>query len=553
MNKSNTPPTGVPGSVTASAARFSYETWRATFLLYVLRAASLLGALLILLMIPNSPENVLLSFGILLGVLFVVTVFPLPYTLRALVFLGAIYATGVTIVLNWGWNADGSAFLISFAVLAALLFDYRAGIIALIVNVASVLGIGIQALNGNITLTSNPLGPGTINNWISYTLDMTASIAVVNLAVFFLKREFNWLLEQVNRTLQNLSAQQANLEERIRERTAELSRRSAQLESSAFVARQAASIQNVSALLKEVTQLITERFGYYHTGIFLADESMRYVTLQAASSEGGQRMLQRGHRLEIGRQGVVGYAAFEKRPRIALDVGADAVYFNNPDLPETHSEIALPLLVRNKLIGVLDIQSKKYNDFSDADISTFQSMADQIALAIENARLLTESQVIISQLQSLASESTGAGWREFLGRRVKGYVYSPLGISPLTEKESAPTPGDENILNIPIELRGRKIGNITLKRTGKDQAWDTPEENLARDLAVQIGLALENARLLEQSQKQAAQEQTINIITSKLNQALNIDALMQTAVQELHQLPNVEEVSVFLGSTNQKS
>lgn len=553
MNNINFPTPGTPNSTPPQDRRFSYEQWRETFLIYVLRGASLLGVVLIGLTLPNTQESPLIIYAGLLGLLIAVTLIPFPYAVRAAFFLAAIYAVGVIIVLNWGWNADGSVFLISFAILAALLFDYRVGIVAILLNAITVLTIGVQALNGNIALVSNPLGAGTINNWVSYTIDLTAGATVVNLAIFFLKREFNRLLAQINSTLRDLATQQTSLEDRIRERTAELSNRSAQLESSAFVARQAASIQNVAVLLKEVVQLITERFGYYHTGIFLADESMRYVTLQAASSEGGQRMLQRGHRLEIGRQGVVGYAAYEKRPRIALDVGAEAVYFNNPDLPDTHSEIALPLVVRNNLIGVLDIQSTEDRGFSDEDISTFQSMADQIALAIENARLLTESQLVIEQLQYLTSETTYAAWENFLGRKSKGYVFSPLGVTSLDEAGASTTPTPEgSAIRVPIELRGRKIGTIMLKQKNQDNPWGLREQNLVRDVSVQIGLALENARLLEQSQKQAAQEQSINTITSKLSQALNIDSLLQTAVQELHQLPNVEEVSVFLGSAKQK-
>lgn len=553
MDNSNPFPPGNQTSSTAPAMQSSYEKWRETFLIYVLRGASLLGVVLIGITMPNTPESLVMIYAGLLGLLITVTIIPFPYAVRAAFFLTAIYAVGVIIILNWGWNADGSVFLISFAILAALLFDYRVGIVAILLNAITVLTIGIQALNGNIALVSNPLGAGTINNWVSYTIDLTAGATVVNLAILFLKREFNRLLEQTSHIVQTLSAQQASLEERIRERTAELSRRSAQLESSAYVARQAASIQNVVVLLKEVVQLITVRFGYYHTGIFLADESLRYVTLQAASSEGGQRMLQRGHRLEIGRQGVVGYAAYEKRPRVALDVGAEAVYFNNPDLPDTHSEIALPLLVRNKLIGVLDIQSTEVRGFSEADISTFQTMADQIALAIENARLLTESQLVIEQLQYLTSETTYAAWENFLGRKTKGYIFSPLGVKPLEESDISPSAmADETAIQAPIELRGRKIGAIVLKQKNTENRWGAREKNLVRDIAVQIGLALENARLLEQSQKQAAQEQSINLITSKLSQALNIDSLLQTAVQELHKLPSVEEVSVFLGNETKK-
>lgn len=528
----------------------SYETWRETFLNIVLRSASVLGLFLVVASATNASLNTLITYAGTLLALWVIAFVPLPYVIRATVFIGAIFAIGVYIVGNWGVNADGSLFLASAAILAALLFDYRAGIAMIALNAITVGGIGWQTMSGNWVLLETPFGPGTVNNWLTYTADMTAGAVVINLAIFFLKRDFNTLLSQAGQALETLSTQQSTLEERIRARTAELSRRSAQLESSAFVSRQAATIQDMGTLLTEVVQLITERFGYYHTGIFLADEAQRYVMLQAASSEGGRRMLQRGHRLEIGRQGVVGYAAFEKRPRIALEVGSEAVFFNNPDLPETRSEIALPLLVRNKLIGVLDIQSTEGQGFTEEDIATFQSMADQIALSIENARLLTESQLVITQLQELTSDTAISAWKNYLGKQSRGFVYSPVGVTPL---EPGDEPKREEItagsdIHVPIQLRGRKIGTITMRKKNDQDPWGAREQSLAHDVAIQVGLALENARLLEQSQKQAVQEQSINTISSRLSQALTIDTLLQTAAQELHQLPGVAEVSVYLGS-----
>lgn len=550
----NNPTTNTPGKANLQqaqqGAQLSYEKWRETFLSIMLRGASLLGIILVAASATNASFTTLITYASVLLVLLVITFFRLPYALRAAIFIGAVYAIGFYIVINWGTNADGSLFLASAAILAALLFDHRAGITAIAINIITVGVIGWQAITGRLELPENPFGPGIFNNWATYAADMTAAAAIINLAIYFLKRDFNNLLAQASQALETLSTQQGSLEERIRTRTAELSRRSAQLESSAFVSRQAATIQDMGTLLAEVVRLITDRFGYYHTGIFLTDEAQRYVTLQAASSEGGRRMLQRGHRLEIGRQGVVGYAAFEKRPRIALDVGSEAVFFNNPDLPETHSEIALPLLVRNKLIGVLDIQSAEDQSFSEEDIATFQSMADQIALAIENARLLAESQLVISQLQELTSETAINAWKSYLGRQSRGFIYSPVGVSPLGPGDEAKNEeiAAESEIHVPIQLRGRKIGTITLRKKTEKDPWGVREQTLVHDVSTQIGLALENARLLEQSQKQAAQEQSINTISSRLSQALTIDTLLQTAAQELHQLPSVAEVSVYLGS-----
>lgn len=534
---------------------FSFEQWRESFLNIVLRGAVVVSAFLIFFAYRSSttdPTTLYIFIAFFVGILFI-TFAPVTYTIRAISLLTTIYALGTFILLNWGWNADASVFLAGFCILTGLLFEYRQGIFSIILSVATVLLVGWQTTRGDLVLLASPFGPGNLENWLSYSLDLLAVSAIANLAIYYLKREFNTLLKRIRIAISALNAERTSLEERVQERTTELADRSAQLESSAFVARQAAAIQDLGTLMDEVVQLITNRFGYYHTGIFLVDESGRYVTLQSASSEGGKKMLQRGHQLEVGRQGVVGYSAYEKRPRIALDVGAEAVFFNNPDLPDTRSEIALPLIVRNRLIGVLDIQSKEQQDFSQADISTFQSMADQVALAIENARLITESQLVIKQLESLTSEVSIQAWKDFLGKTTKGYSYTPLGTIPLTQsKIQKGEPDADDGLQIPITLRGKKLGSLTLKRKSTDSAWSIREQSLVQDVATQIGLALENARLLEESQKRALQEQSINEISSKLSQALDIDTLLQTAVRELHQLPSVAEVSVYLESASGK-
>mgnify|MGYP000163472508 CR=1 FL=1 len=145
---------------------------------------------------------------------------------------------------------------------------------------------------------------------------------------------FNRMAAQLGRTLEGL-------EQRVASRTRDLQRRSVQLEAAAQVAREAAAIRDVTQLLGRTVHLISERFGFYHAGIFLLDEVGEYAVLRAASSEGGQRMIARGHKLRVGEVGIVGYVAESGQPRIALDVGEDAVYFDNPDMPRTHSEICL--------------------------------------------------------------------------------------------------------------------------------------------------------------------------------------------------------------------
>jgi HAMP domain-containing protein len=200
----------------------------------------------------------------------------------------------------------------------------------------------------------------------------------------------------------------SQLEDRVRARTrdiedrnAALSNRARQLQTVSDVARQIVSAQELETLLGSVTHLISERFGFYHVGVFLLDEKREYAVLRAANSAGGQRMLARSHRLPVGKVGIVGFTTGTGQARIATDVGEDAVYFNNPALPETRSEMALPLSVGGQTIGALDIQSMRSNDFSENDIELFTTLADQVAIAIHNNRLYMQTLRALDEAQAL--------------------------------------------------------------------------------------------------------------------------------------------------------
>jgi GAF domain-containing protein len=251
-------------------------------------------------------------------------------------------------------------------------------------------------------------------------------------------------------------------------------------------------------------------------------------------------MIARGHSLSIGTQGIVGYVAAQKKPRIALDVGEDAVFFNNPDLPMTRSEVALPLLVRNKVLGVLDIQSDKPQAFRTEDIDVLQTLSDQIAVAIENARLLDETQAAILQLEALTGIRTREAWTQKLHENNRVFTYTPLGM----RAEKLPHT-NENVITAPIILRGQKIGNISIARKG-DAKWNKLEEGLLDEVAGQVGLAVDNIRLLEEATQRAKQEQTVGRLATRFGQSLDIDTLLRTAARELGQLPEVEEATVFM-------
>ncbi len=324
-----------------------------------------------------------------------------------------------------------------------------------------------------------------------------------------------------------------NMEQTIQYRTNDLERKARQMEAAAAVARQAAEVRDLAQLLDLAVNLIPERFGYYHAGIFMLDEQKRYAILQAANSEGGKRMLARGHRLQVGRVGVVGYCAGTGESRIAQDVGADIVYYDNPDMPNTRSEMALPLTVRDQVIGVLDVQSAESNAFNQEDIDVLQLLADQISLAIDNAQLLENSQHALEELQTLYSQEAANAWRAKLTGQQFSYQYDSTGI---TRKGVVATTQEENTRNAlskPISFRGQVIGNLDFIRDDQDQPWTDDEVQLIEEILEQTALALENARLVDQIRMRSDQIQLLQEITAMAASILDEKELLSSVAQKL--------------------
>ena len=317
--------------------------------------------------------------------------------------------------------------------------------------------------------------------------------------------EFGRLADSFNEMADRIQITYTKLEQRVAQRTVDLKRRADQLEAAATVARESAAFRDLGQLLEETVHLISGQFDFYHAGIFLLDEAGEYAVLEAASSEGGRRMLARRHQLKVGEVGIVGYASGEGEPRIALDVGEDAVFFDNPDLPDTRSEMALPLKVRGRVIGVLDVQSMESAAFTDDDVSILQTMADQISLAIENARLLVETEERVHEISALLRRESREGWKRAVEERQDwGYVYDGVEAMP---KESAHPLGMESQLTAPLQVRGESIGRLNL--TWADRSPTSEEMDLVRVVADQAGQALESARLFRETQSALGETETL--------------------------------------------
>jgi GAF domain-containing protein/HAMP domain-containing protein len=348
--------------------------------------------------------------------------------------------------------------------------------------------------------------------------------------------EIGQLADSFNAMTTQLQENLVGLEERVSERTAELekstqqlTRRAHQFEAIAQLGRTITSIQDLETLLPQIVQLVSQHFGFYHVGIFLLDESQQYAVLSAANSEGGQRMLARKHRLGVGKTGIVGYTTATGTPRIALDTGVDAVYFDNPDLPNTRSEMALPLRVGRTIIGALDVQSTEPNAFLEDDIEVLTILADEVSIAIENARLFEESQRVLADAQTAVGKYTLEAWQKIVNQRnLVGYELSGATVRPLEE----PVKTNGVSTKIPITLRDRVVGSMNISMPDEKEL-DPDQVDIAQAFVLRVGSAIENATFLEEFQKSAVKEQVISEITGKIGSSINLRNVLQTAVEEL--------------------
>jgi GAF domain-containing protein len=504
------------------------------------------------------------TIGVLVAsylLLLAVTVLPFPYVARVLVILGALYGVGVNELFLYGILGDTGLYFFAMVVIATLMLSPRAGWYATGMSLLPMSGAGVGFLGGFITIPASYVGAAQLGDWLSNLAMFIVFCAVVILGMQKLQTEIAFGETQARQAVGELEQSRRSLEERIQLRTADLEtartnseRRARQFEAIAQVARVIASIQNLEALLPRITQVISQQFGYYHVGIFMIDSAREYAVLKAANTEGGQKMLARGHSLKVGQTGIVGYVAGTGNPRIAMNAGEDIVFFNNPDLPQTRSEMALPLRIGRELIGVLDVQSVEVNAFKPEDVDALSTLADQAAIAIQNAGSFREAQELIAEAQRTTSQYIAQAWRVLRpAATASGYRSSGTGIQALEKPlegghiEQAmrdnQTVLESHKLAVPIRLRGQVVGVINLQSQA-GRTWSADEVDIAEAVSERLALALETSTLLRVTQHRADVERITTDITGKLSSSIRIETIIQTAAEELSRALGGSDITV---------
>ena len=490
----------------------------------------------------------------------------LTYNFKLYSFLAIVFFLGLISLIKDGLAANGQIYFIALIVLLSLFTDNRTTIAGIALTLVSIILTGGATFFGWLPATGSSVSSSTILiNWSSAALTYVLLVTVIFFSISLVVQNLERITSSQKLLSAELDIQRKEMEDHVQLRTKELQRRATQLEVASQIAHTIALEKNVEPLLHKSVNLIRDQFGFYHAGIFLLDEENEYAVLKAATGEAGSKMLAQGHRLKSGEQGIVGYVTASGEPRIALDVGADAVHFKNPMLPYTRSEMALPLKTESKIIGALDVQSEKESAFTLEDIKILQTLADQLAVALERTQLMNDLQETVEELHARFREFTQQTWETHLKKAPMKYAYhyaegkvsqasmnlpAMKGIQVKGTSILRNLPGDEDprkatsILAVPIKLRDQTLGTLNLRFNSPDVSPDII--GLVQSTTDRLALALENARLLEEIQSRAEQEHLVSDISSKVRSSISVDDILRTTVSELGKSLGISEVQIQL-------
>lgn len=501
-----------------------------------------------------------------LGIATVTLVRNFPYAFRAAVAIAILGGLAAIALVGSGLGGAGMVLLLAAILLTNLFFSSRVGAVVIILSVALLVAIGLMMNSGRIPLPQVQAlaNSGSLVEWgiAVVVLIIAASITASSLQTIL--RGLNTALIQNQKQAKELGAEQATLEERVQQRSADLRKRVEQFEVASQIAREISGETDLEDLLTKAVNLIHDRFGFYHVGLFVNDDKNQYTILRAATGDAGRAMLDRSHRLKIGEIGMVGYAASSGESRIAMDVTGDALHYKNPLLPETRSEVALPLRASGQTIGALDVQSVIENAFSQEDVRILQTIADQLALAFEKTRLVTDLRHSLEEIEGSAKASSQKAWRthllntrqqvayryhdNFLDTQVEETPQARQALAtgqPLLQTTSVDARGKPyTIYAVPIRIRNVVLGVVNIRFESGNVSPDLLA--LIEGTVNRLSVSLENARLLEEIQLRAERDRLVSDISSKVRSAPDVDSVLRIAIQEIGQSLGVSEVMVQL-------
>jgi GAF domain-containing protein len=501
-----------------------YKSWRKKFALPLLIGVLVFGAVALYPAVRASNNlfinSIFITTYLMTGVVAVVR---FPYAVRMGVFLASVYMLGLGELLTYGILGDSLFFFLALIVFATILFSPKAGLAAMAFDVATFIAVGWLILNGQFSTLNPNATPAVLEDWISASAATVMFGAVIILGFQRLEHAFLEAQKQIDSTLNTLQEERNTLEDRVQERTTQLRKINE-------IGRTVASLLDAEEVVRQAAQFIQKEFNCYFTAIYLIDTAGQWAEIREASGEAGKVLKENKRRLDLNSRNSITDVIREKQGAIISD--SQVIRSENPLLPYTRSQIVLPLIVGETVLGALDMHLTDEGSFSQQDVDAYQNMANGIAIAIENANLFQESRQSLLEMQATQRQYIEGAWQSFASEKELEYA---LGDGD---------PSLENKIEIPLSLRGQVIGQIQMTHSSE---WTSEQKNLIEAIAAQATLALENARLVEQSQTAAIQERMANEIIAKIWASGNMDSILQTAARELGRSLDASEVEIEVG------
>ena len=510
------------------STRALYKNWRESFVLPLLIGVLVFGAFVLIPAINSAKSTII---GIIFIVTYlatgVVTFIRFSYKIRMGVFLLSIFVLGLSELATHGILGDSIFFFLGLIIFSTMMLSPKAGISAIVVNILACIIFGFLMLNGTMTPINPNASPAKLDDWLSAAGAITMFGAVIIFGFQRLETEFLEAQKQIDITLNTLQDERNTLEDKVKERTIKLKRVNE-------IGRAVTSILDPDELLARAAHLIGDEFECYYTAIFLLDVTGQWAELKEATGDAGKVLRENKHRIDVNGKSIIGTTIRSGQVRIALDTGADPIRFDNPLLPYTRSQIIMPLAVGKRVIGALEMHSTKESAFLQQDVDTYQNMANEVSIALENSHLFQEAQQSLSEMRATQRQYLQGAWSSLTAEQSLEYAIGDNDIS-----------GNE--IEVSLALRDQIIGQIQLT---SNEEWTPEQKNLIESIATQAALALENARLVEESQSIAARERMANEIIAKVWASTTMDSILQTTVRELGRALEAAEVDIEVSMDN---
>ena len=511
-------------------------------------------------------------FFVAYGIIFLMTFArAFSYHLRVIFLALALFIIGILTMIQSGVSTNALLYFVTATLIIGVLEERNYWVISLAATViaVSVLGYLIQtgAIEQGVSIVSNT----SLLYWISFIANFVFLLFLITAPLAKYIHELKDFIVSTSKTNETLAGENQNLIQKRIEIENILDRRRLRLVTTRQISREISQQSDLEILMHDSVDLIRSQLGYHQVAIFLNDERNENAFLKAATGEGSQSLLDRNFRIRIRDVGIISSVISRGEPYFANDLAEETVQFKSSTMPNSQSELTVPLRVGQKVVGALDVQSEQKNTFGDEDIEMLQSVADQLAAVIDKTKQIQQLKNSVASLEESYRSYTQGAWRSHLKGTKEQLNYAYIQNTLETEFEQpkiseeaaisgeaiiAPADSehnpqkDEAIMAVPIILRDQVLGVLNIKYQGADIPADLA--SLVSNAADRLALALENARLLEEIQERADREHLIGDISSKLRSATDIDSILRTTVAELGKSLGIDEVRIQLKSADLK-